>query len=122
MSADGEFGWLIFNPEWICVHTEVMPSGNYELAITEMARALLAYKDEHYAGRIEPEHVRFTFAGSGPDLLGRVELYLPNPVGEFQGHHDALEWVSHHDLYEAVIAQRGSAVEKELRAYGTRLL
>lgn len=115
--------WFVFAREWVVVHVEsaAQQDGGYPVTAALLAAALLAYRDEKYGGRVEADDVRFTFTGAGPEMLGRLELRLPNPVAEYGAKDQAVTYASTLGT-AAEIVERGAPRDKELRAYGTRRL
>lgn len=126
MVTEQETGWLVYHWEWVVVYsvtTTPLPEEVFPAPHVRMAQELMAHRDEVYGGRVDPTHVRFTFAPGNPaEYTGHLELLLPNQRAEFKEHTDAIDWAAANELRDAKIVLRGTKAHQELRSYGTKML
>lgn len=107
--------WRVYLREWLTVYTS---DYNGERGMAEC----LQHLTQKYAGRVRVEDWQTVVADPmRPDGSARwLKLRLPNLRGEFKDRAEAMDWCI--QLPHAQLVQRGSDEEKELLAYGKKML
>ena len=117
--------WRVYCHEWVTVHTEaVHPSvlGTRDGAgLTPEAAACRQFFVEHYQDRIRPHHSRIDAQLIGGGGIVQLQLFKPNLRAEFKTRELAEGYVAEQGL-DAVVVERNSRADHDLRAYGVRRL
>lgn len=98
--------WRVYQPEWLTVY---VPDGQEDGQKAWDRFAAV------YQGRVRDEDVRVL-----EDPHVQLQVRLPNLKGEFKDRDEAMDWYI--QLPHAQLVQRGSEQEKELLAYGKKML
>lgn len=121
--SDPDAPWRVYLPEWLTVYTS-----------DQMGEAGIAECQSHFAvkyeGRVHREDVVVTLARAGRPSPACLKLRLPNLKAEHKDHDLAQVWLQGmvSDMPEDTrggwigLVQRGSDEEKELLAYGVKML
>ena len=118
--------WRVYRPEWVTVFAASAsdrelcqrPEASLEPEVSQCREHFKAT----YAGRVRDEDVRVNASVGNAGGIVRLQLYLPNLRAEFITRTLAERHAEREGWGDAVIVERNSAEEHELRAYGVRQL
>ena len=118
--------WRVYRPEWVNVYAAAVS----ERELTDRADASLepevrqawAHFEAPYAGRIRPEDARVDLSVGSAGAIARLALHRPNLTAEFITRERAAAWADGQGFDDAVIVERNSRAEHDLKAYGVRRL